>query len=452
MRTIIVGGGVVGCSLAEHLLPSGHHLSLVESDARLSQILSEKLDVQIITGSGSSPECLREAGLLDADMVLAVTPNDEINIVVCALAAQHGVTRRIARLRDREFSQESEIVDLEQLGITSVIHPEKAQVNHILQFLATPHAVEVADFEDGRILMRGYRITEDMELANKTPLEIRQGMDSEQVLFAAIVRDGRGMIPGGDTLILPGDVVYTLFPRESLERFLQLVNVEYKKQRKIIITGDNFSTLELAGALDDTDNNITLIDPDLEHAQKAAQRFSNIQVLHGDCTDIDLLREQNIDSTSFFIATSSAAEYNMFSSLLAKAEGAREVIAISTESRHDQLFESIGIDHVTNPRIITARGILEMISRGHIGAVVQLSDVDIEAVRFTVEPGSEVGHSSVKKLARKLKRDSIFGIVVRGDKMLLPDGETIIEDDDHVIMITRHKNLPSLAKLFKGHS
>ncbi|MEA2031560.1 MAG: Trk system potassium transporter TrkA [candidate division Zixibacteria bacterium] len=451
MRIIIVGGGVVGSSLAEQLIPNGHQLSLIETDPRLSQILSEKLDVQIITGSGSSPKFLHEAGIMEADMIIAVTPNDEINIVACALAAQYGVGRRIARLRDRVYSEKSKIVDLEKLGITSVIHPEKALVNHVLQFLATPHAVEVADFENGRILFRGYRITKDMAIANKTPLEIRQEIQSNTILFAAIVRDGKGMIPGGDTLILPGDIVYVLFPRESVELFLHLVNVEYKKRRKIIITGDCFSTLELAQALDNTDNTITLVDPDLEHAQKAAQMFTNVQVLHGDCTDVDLLREQNVDSASFFIGISNADDYNMFSTLLAKAEGAREVIAISTETHHDKLFNSIGIDHVSNPRVITAREILEIVTLGQIGAVVQLSDVDIEAVRFTVESGSEIANRQVKKIARKLKRKSIIGMVVRGNKMILPDGETVIEEEDHVIMITRHKNLPPLAKLFKGH-
>ena len=231
-----------------------------------------------------------------------------------------------------------------------------------------------------------------------------------------------------------------------------MVNVEYKKRRKIIITGDCFSTLELAQALDSTDNTITLVDTDLEHAQKAAQMFTNIQVLHGDCTDVDLLREQNIDSASFFIAASNAADYNMFSALLAKAEGAREVIVISTETSHDQLFNSIGIDHVANPRIIAAREILEIVSRGQIGAVVKLSDVDIEAVRFTVEPESDMANRQVRKLARKLKRGSIIGVVVRDNKMILPDGNTIIEPEDHVIMITRHKNLSQLAKLFKGRS
>ncbi len=449
MRIIIVGGGVVGYSLAEHLLKEKHQISIIEQNAPLCQSISEKLDLQILAGSGSSPAALVEAGLPDADMVLAVTPNDEVNMIVCAVAAQYDVGRRIARIRNREFADENAAVDLEKIGITSVIHPEVALVDHILQFVETPHAIESANFQGGRILMRGYRINEDMEIAGKTPLEIREEIDPEVVLFAAIVRKGEGMIPSGDTRIMPGDIVYSLVPRESQERFLQLVGVEKKLIRKIVITGDSYATVELAKALDATDYHTTLVDPNMEHAEKMAMLLDNVEVIHGDCTQIDLLRDINIDAASFFIASSNEADYNMLSSLLAKAEGAHETITTTTDSLHDKLFRSIGIDHVLNPRLTTAREILEIIARGHIGAVVRLSHVDIEAVRFRVDQSCDVAGKQIKQLAKRLKKGSIVGVVVREDKMLLPGGETRLEPDDMVIMITRHKHLSAVSKLFK---
>jgi trk system potassium uptake protein TrkA len=449
MRIIIVGGGVVGYSLAEQLLRDKHHLALIEADPDLCRMISEKLDLQVFTGSGSSPALLKEAGIDEADMVLAVTPNDEVNMIVCAIAAQYNVKRRIARLRSKEFAEGSKLVDLEKIGVTAVIHPEKVLVDHIMQFVRTPKALESAEFEGGRILLRGYRVTEQMELAHKTPREIREEIAPHAVLFSTLVRNGVGVIPDGETRIEPGDILYTLFPRESLERFLKLVGVEKKDSRKIVMTGDSFSALELARALDRTEHNVVFIDPNLEHAQAAAGMFERIEVLHGDCTDNDLLRDLNVDKASFFIAVSDEADYNMLSALLAKAEGAQEVIATTTESRHDKLFHSIGIDHVINPRLTTAREILESISRGHIGAVVKLSDVDIEAVRFIVDPDSSMAGAKVKKIAHKLKRGSIIGVIVRGDEMILPDGETVIEPDDHMIIITHHRNLPTISKLFK---
>lgn len=449
MRIIIVGGGVVGYSLAEHLLKEKHELSLVERDTSLCQELSEKLDLQILSGSGSSPAVLRSAGLEQADMVLAVTPEDEVNLVVCSIAAQYDVGRRIARLRNSEFAEDSKLVNLEQMGVTSVIHPEEALVDHLMQFVTTPHAVEAANFEQGRILMRGYRVTEQMELAHKTPREIRQEIAPDVVLFVALERQGEGMIPDGDTVIQPGDIIYTLFPRESLPRFLQLVGVESKNGRKIIITGDSYSALKLAEALQRTEHHVTFVDPDLGHAKRAADEFDKIDVIHGDCTQDDLLRELNVSAASFFMAVSNGSDYNMLSALLAKAEGAHEIVVTTTGLRHDRLFNSIGIDHVINPRLTTAREILEIIARGHIGAVVQLSRADIEAVRFNVDANSAVAGMKIKKLAGKLKKGAIIGVIIRDDTMLLPDGETSLEADDHIIVVIQHKNLAAVSKLFR---
>jgi trk system potassium uptake protein TrkA len=450
MHIVIVGGGVVGFSLAEQLLADKHQLSLVETDPELCQQLSEKLDLQIVNGSGTSPSVLSQAGLRGADMVLAVTPSNEVNILVCAIAAQYDVKRRIARLRGDEYRSDSGLIDLEQLGITTVIQPEKTLVDHILQYVDTPHALEAANFENGRILMRGYRVTENMEIANKTPREIRETIMPLVVLFSAIVRDGLGMIPDGETKILPGDIVYSLFPRESLERFLKLVGIE-SKNRKVIITGDSYATVQLAMALDKTDNHVIYVDTNREHAEQVAGQLDHIEVLHGDCTQNDLLRELNVDKASFFIATSEEADYNMLSSLLAKAEGVHEVVATTIELHHGKLFKSIGIDHIVNPRLTTAREIMEIISRGHIGGKFKLSDVEIEAVRFTVDPDSDVAGIRVQKIATKLKKGTIIGIIVREDRLIVPGGDTVIEAGDHVIIITLMKNLPYLSKLFKPH-
>lgn len=450
MRIIIVGGGIVGFSLADYLLKEKHRLCLVETDPHLCQIIAEKLDLQVINGSGSSPAVLKEAGVAGADMLLAVTPSNDVNIVACSIAAQHGVQQRIARLRGEEYDKQYGMVDLRTLGITSVIHPEQVQVDQVLQFVETPHSVQSANFESGKMLMRGYLVTENMPIASKTPKAIRESIAPDTVLFSAIVRKGVGMIPDGETVIEPGDTLYSLFPRESLERFLGLVGFEKKPSRKIIITGDTYATLVLAQALEERDiYQVTFVDPSLGHAEQAAAQFSKIEVLHGDCTDDDLLRELNVDRASFFIAVSDSPDYNMLSALLAKAEGAHEVIATTTDMRHNKLYNSIGIDHVINPRLTTAREILEIIARGHIGAVVSLADVDIQALRFNVEPDSDVAGAKVRKIATKLKKGSIIGVIVREDRMILPHGETVIEANDHVIVITHRRNVPTLSKLFK---
>lgn len=449
MRIVIVGGGVVGSSLAQHLLQDNHKLSLIETDSTLCESLAQKLDVQILSGSGSSPELLRAAGIAGADMVVAVTPNDEVNLVVCALAAQHQVPQRIARLRSQELTRPDAAVDLQALGVTSVIHPEKVMADQILQFVNTPHAVESANFENGKVLLRGYRVKPHMPLCGKTPLEIRQQIAPAVVLFAAIKRGRQGMIPTGNTRFEADDIVYTLFPRESLDPFLNLVGTEQKKSRKLIVTGDSYASVQVADRLESTDHHVTFVSPDYKQAELIAGQFGKLEVIHGDCTEIDFLREINVNAASFFIALSDTDDYNIMSALLAKAEGAHEVVATTTETRHGRLFNSIGIDHVINPRQSSARAILDIIARGHIGAVVELSQIDIEAARYIVEQESGIVGSRVKNIAKKFKAGAIIGIIVRDNKIILPDGETEIQADDHIIVITQHKHLATLSKLFK---
>ena len=441
---------MVGYSLADQLLRDKHTLSLVESNADLCQQISEKLDLQIINGSGTSPAALKEAGIEGADMVLAVTPSNEVNLVVCGIAAQHNAHYRIARLRGQEFVDTESIFDLQKFGVTTVIHPEKALVDQVLQYVQSPHAIDSANFENGRILMRGHYISENMEIVGKTPREVRKEITPYVILFAAIVRHGIGMIPDGDTRIEPGDLVYSLFPKESLERYLRLVGIEVKN-RKIIMTGGSLSTSELAQALDKTEYHVTYVDPSRKHAEQVASLVDNIEVIHGDCTKIELLQELNVDKASFFLAVSDESDYNMLSALLAKAEGAHEVITTATESHHDRLFRSIGIDHVINPRLTTAREILDAVSRGHIGAKVKLTNVDIEAVRFIVTADSDISGMRVKEIATKLKKGSIIGVIVRDESLIIPEGETEIKTGDHIIVITHQKNLEYVAKLFKPH-
>lgn len=449
MRIIIVGGGIVGNSLAEYLLKEKHQLSMVEYDSNLCAAIGDKFDMLVVHGSGSSPEILMQAGIDGADMVLAVTPNNEVNMIVCAIASQYGVPRRIARLRGQEFSKASAMIDLAKLGITSVIHPEQVLVDQIMQYVGTPHSLQAANFEEGQILMRSYRVREDTPVVNRTPRDIREEISPDIILFAAIERNREGMIPDGETVIMPGDILYSLFPLKSLERYLNLIGVE-RKSRKIIITGSSYATLELAEAFDRQEfYNVTYVNPDLEHAHAAAARFDNIEVLHGDCTDDELLKELNVNKASFFIAVSDTADYNMLSALLAKAEGAHEVIATTTDMGHNKLYKSIGIDHVINPRLTTAREILEIISRGYLNAVVKFSNIDIEAVRFTVEPDSEIADMKVKDIGAKMKRGTMLGVIIREDKMILPDGETVLKTGDHVIVITHHKTLQTIEKLFK---
>jgi len=450
MKIIIVGGGVVGFALAEHLEREKHSISLIEKDAAICEDINERLDARIICGNGTSPRLLEAAGISKADMVIGVSPIDEFNIMVCAIAKQYGVNTRIARIRSNEFRGSDSSIDIASLGVTLIIDPESVVVDSIAQFVQTPGAFEAVNFQNGNVLMRGYRVTEDMPIANMPIVDIKQEAESLPMLFIAAVREGKGFIPDGQYVIKPGDELFGIFSNEILETYLGFFSSKQKSVDNVIISSDNLTGILLADKLQKFVKRVTLIDPDPEHARMAAETLNNVEVINGDCTESTILKELYVRNAQFFIATAKETEFNVMSALLAKAEGASEVIAVSSEVRHDELFESIGIDHVIHPRLAIAREILEAINRGQIGRIAKISNHDIEAIRITAEEGSPITGRAVSQLRNKLQKGTIIGAIFRGEDMLIPDGNTIIEPFDKMILISYTKNIPKIKKQFKA--
>lgn len=450
LKIVIVGGGVVGYSLGEQLIREKHTISLIEHESAVAEKIAEKLDLQVLASSGSSPRALEDAGIQDADMVIAVTPIDEINIVVCSIARQYGVPQRIARLRNQEFLSPDRSVSLLDLGVTNFIFPEKVVVDSILQFIETPGASDSVNFEDGQILLRGYDVTEKMPMAGKSLIELRQMLEPEIFIVAAIIRNGKGIIPAGDFIIEPGDKVFSLFPRTLIPKFMSLVSPSSHETKRVVLTGNNLSTLELATAIQEIVPTVILADPNRSDAEEMAVKLSKTEVVHGDCTEVDTLKEVDINRADFFIATSNEADYNMLSALLAKSEGAREVIAVSMDDRQDKLFQSIGIDHVVNPRLTAAKEIMQLISRGHIGAMARLGDAEIEAARLNVPANSQIAGMPLHRAWKKIRKGAIVGMIIRDEKVIIPNAETVFEPNDHVITIAYTRSLASIRKLFKS--
>lgn len=313
-----------------------------------------------------------------------------------------------------------------------------------------PGASDAVNFEDGNILLRGYRMTKGMPMVGKSLVDIRAMFESEMFLVAAVMRGDKGIIPPGDFVIEEGDKVYGLFPKTAVPAFMSLVNGEHAQARRVVIAGDNLSSIELAAAMQDKISKVIYVDPDLARAEEVAIKLDKVEVIHGDCTKLDTLKEIDIDRVDFFIASSNEADYNMLSALLAKSEGAREVIAVSTEFHHDHLFHSIGIDHVINPRVTAADEIMQIISRGHFGSIVRLGEAEIEALRLTVPEKSNITDQPLKKVWKKLRKGALIGIINRGDSMIIPDGESYFEPGDIVIIIAYTKFIPQIQKLFKA--
>ncbi|MDP6418478.1 MAG: Trk system potassium transporter TrkA [Candidatus Krumholzibacteria bacterium] len=450
MQIVIVGAGTVGFELAVQLQSQGHDVSLVEEDGARAASISEKLDVLVVEGNGSSPRALEQAGIRQASMLLAVTSHDEVNILACGLAEQMGVEQRIARIRNHELTSSRSPIKLENLGVTRVINPERVLVRVIDQIARVPDAVEVFAYHDGDIVISRHIIRDNMPVAGKNLIEVLEMAENRQFLAVAIKRDGKTWIPAGDDILQDGDDVTTLFRHDALPEYLRLLDLEDRVPRRAFVAGDSLTAVQLCAALREWIDSVTLLDPDYEHGLLAAEELDLVEVLHGDPSDRDFLREANLSGCDLFVGASERTTQNVMSALLARSEGARQVSAISLEPRSNRLFREIGVDHVISPRRMVSQEIMDLIHRGRFSMELQLRDMDLESLEILAEEGSKITSAPLHKVWNPFKRQAIAGAIIREDKILIPRGDSHVEAGDELIVITQPKTLNQIRRLFKG--
>ena len=449
MKIVIVGAGMVGYRLAEHFSSLNHNITIIEKNKTLCENISSKLDVFVLEGEGSSPSILDEAGISSADLVIAVTPSDETNLLVCNFAMQNGVKKRIARVKSNIYTADMPNVSLERLGVTSMIEPEREVMKSVLQYVELPDVLETANFASNSVYLRGYRVNEDMPIANKTLAEIRGMDETSPILFVVIVRDGKSLSPTGDQKLLPDDEVVAIMPKESFKTFRFLINRKDSKMRKIVVSGDSLTAIHLAEALQPLCEQVILADPDLEHGHMAASMLHGIEVFHVDCTDSKMLEELNISQVDCFIAAGKYAEDNTMSCLMAKAEGAGMVIALRNDNRYEKLFTSLGVDHIIYPQEITLKAIIEKIQMVSIGSYLKLKTADIEIMRIKAKKDSPATGNSLQQLDKLFEKSIIISCIIRRNSVIIPQGATVIKANDEVLVLSRKENVKLVNKLFK---
>lgn len=448
MVIVIVGAGVVGFSLAEHLSRQGHLISVIDSNPDTCESVEGKLDVIVVAGSGSSPRSLEQAGIAKADMAIAVTPDDNTNLVVCNFAKQYGVPKRIARIKNPEYTSPESRIDLSDVGVTDVIEPEKEVVESILQYIELPGVTESANFMYGNIYLRGYRIRTDMPIAGKTLAEIRQLSGAARILIVLIIRDGKSILPTGPERIIEGDEIIAIMARESFPAFRALIGRPEFKHKKIIIAGETLTAIRLAGAVKPFAERVILVDPDEAHGRLAAAQLNGVEVLEGDCTDTDTLQDIGVKNASVFIGAGKETEDNLMACVMAKADGADAAYAVSYGERHVELFRLLGLDRIINPRIITAQSIMANILKVPIGALLRFRNVDIEVTRYVAEKNCRILNKPLSQFFDLFQRSVIIGSIFRDDNVIIPSGETVIRENDVVLVIYRPGAAANVEKLF----
>jgi trk system potassium uptake protein TrkA len=425
----------------------------VDTDQTKLRELAERLDIRTIVGHASLPSVLGHAGAEDADLVIAVTSSDEVNLVACQVAdALYKTPTKIARLREMEYLQHPELTQRGRSSIDVAISPEALVCKHVQRLIEYPGALQVLDFADGRAQLVAVRAVAGGALVGHEIRELRQHLPPEvDARVAAIFRAGKPITPEGHTVIEVDDEVFFLADRRDIRTVMSELRRLDKPVRRVFIAGGGNIGRSLAKTLESTFS-VKILERSRERAKGIAEDLRNSIVLVGDCADEDLLREENIDQTDVYCALTNDDEANILSSMLAKRMGCPRVISLINRPAYAELVEGGSIDIAVSPQQVTLGTLLTYIRQGTMVRVHSLRRgmaEAIEAVAIGDRRTSKVIGRALEEL--ELPSAATIGGIVRGDKLLIAHHDVIIEPDDHVILFLMDKRqLPQVEALFRA--
>ena len=449
MKVIIVGAGEVGFHIAQRLSEESQDVVLIDQDPEQIKRVADNLDVQGFLGSGTSPRILKDAGIGDADMLLATTDSDEVNLIACLIAKNlNPALIKVARLRNEEYVRELPLLDKDHLGIDHVINPQYEMVRNIQRLMEIPGASEVIDFVEGRVKLIGVTVDKKSPFAGRKLLSFTK--EEGDILVGAIVRTRPNLpdqviIPHGDDSILADDLVYLVARNRDLERILGLFRIKEKGLRRVIIIGAGQTGQALAREMDRAKVNTKIIEKDEAVCAQLSADLDHVIVLNGDGTDKELLEEENIGSADFVVAITGDEESNILISLLAKELGTHKAITRVSKLSYLPLMSAIGIDTVVSPRLAAVRAILQYIRPGKILSVAPLKGEHAEAIEAEALETSDIVNKPLHQI--KIPKGVIVGAIFRKDEVIIPRGDTVIKPGDRLIIFALQQMLPKLQKL-----
>ena len=451
MKIIILGAGQVGLSVAANLVSEDNDITLVDINPSALQVISERYDLRTVTGVASHPSVLEKAGAKDAEMILAVTNCDEVNMIACQVAYTlfHTPTK-IARIREIEYLKNSPLFAQEALPVDVLISPDRLVTEQIQQLIKHPGALQVLDFADGKVQMVVIRASYSGVLEGNSLRDLKNKLKDIEYKIAIIYSSGKPIIPNGDTIIKADDEIFFISSQKSMNKLLQHIRIKDKPLKNIMISGGGNIGLRLAESLEN-EYKIKLLEVDKKKASHAAEKLKNTIVLHGDATDEELLSEENIDGSDVFCALTNADEVNIISSMLAKRLGARKVMALINRAAYVDLVQSNTIDIAISPQQATIGSLLAHVRKGDVVVVHSLrrgAAEAIEAIAHGNESSSKVVGKKIQDI--ELPQGTTIAAIVRGNDVLMVKKETIIEANDHVILIVSNKkHVAKVESLFQ---
>ncbi len=442
MKIVIIGNGKVGFTLAEHLSREDHDVTIVDTDYDALKRASDTLDVMCVKGNGAAISTLEEAGADTADVVIASTDLDEVNMVTCTTAKHMGAKYVIARIRSTDYTMAGSLTSLKsKLGIDMVINPELATATEISRLLRFPPAANIETFYRGRVELISFRVQEDDFLVGKTLMSLSHKLKDLPILFCAVERDGNVCIPRGDFQMDAGDLVYVIGEPLGINQFFKTLGRYTQKIRNTFIVGGGRITSYLASILDKMGQHLTIVEVREDRCRQLAEMLPKALIICGDGTDQELLESENMHSNDAFIALTDRDEYNMIISLYAMQQGIPKVVSKTNRQNYVGIARSIGLDCFFSPKQITADHILQVVrgmqnSKGSVmNSLHKIADGRAEAMEFVVNQTTRNLGIPLKDL--KLKKGILIAVIIHNGKIIIPEGSSKIENGDTVIIVSR---------------
>ena len=452
MKVIICGAGQVGWQIARHLAGERNDVTVVDNNADLVRRATETLDVKGVAGFASYPDVLERAGARDADMIIAATHSDEVNMVTCQVAHSiFGITRKIARLRSQSY-QDAIYSDLYRSGhlpIDVVISPEREVAEAALQRLAAPATFDTESFMGGRAQLLGIALDEDCPVLNTSLRQLSELFSTLRAIVVGVRRAGRLFAPEPGDQLFAGDQVYAFSHSEDVNRTLEIFGKITKKQERVVIVGGGNVGLGVAQALEARTSRVRakIIEINRARAEIAADSLQRTIVLHGDGMDMDLLIEANIDRADAVLAVTDDDKTNMLVAVRAKSAGCPMAICLVNDPTLVPLLADLDIDAYINPRATTVSSILRHVRHGRVRAIYSIGDAEAEMIEAQVLGTSPIAGRLIREI--EFPEGVLVGAVMKGDKVLKPKSDLRVDEGDVIALFCMAKDVREVERLLQ---
>lgn len=446
MKVVIIGGGEIGRAIADAMVKEDNEVSIIELDEATAGKLQSSMDVQVFQGSGCNPSFLKKARIKDADLIAVVTDRDEDNLCASSLARYFAPNAKIiARIRNPDLAGERDFLINSGPRLTHILNPEILAAKQIFHAIKIPSAVEVMEFENGKLLLVGVKIPPESLLAGITLKELPGILQDQQVLFVARYRENSLIIPKGNTGIKPDDLLYFICRAENVRATSTAIGLKWHEVKNVVIAGATVTGIQLAKLMRRSGISVKLIEKNHAPASRATEALSDVLVFEAEPTDTSLWEEENLADADALASVCRDEEMNLMVALMGKKMGIRHTAVITYRSAFIPILLESGITTVVSPRSAAISTVLQFMRKGRILQVSSTEHEDAEMLEYQTRTGDKIAGKMVKDV--KFPKGALIGAIFRNDTVIIPSGESEISGGDKILIFSRKKAIGDVEKL-----